>query len=153
MPYRTFEDKIDGLVITFINITQTKRMEEALKDSQTKLKTLIALMPVGIIGLSADGTIMEFNPEAEKISGYKYEEIKGKNYFDIFMNKASRNREEEAMRELSAGETPGTYENFIEFKDGREFAVKWAAFKTLNEPQKLYGIIQTQTNATSTSKK
>jgi PAS domain S-box-containing protein len=50
------------------------------------LKSLIALMPTGIIGLSADGTIVEFNPEAEKISGSKYEEVKGKSYFDLFMN-------------------------------------------------------------------
>ena len=30
MPYRTFNDHIDGLVITFIDITDTKRMEAEL---------------------------------------------------------------------------------------------------------------------------
>jgi|GEM_PF-5405145 len=30
MPYRTFDDHIDGLVITFIDITDSKKMEAEL---------------------------------------------------------------------------------------------------------------------------
>jgi two-component system CheB/CheR fusion protein len=30
MPYRTLDDKIDGVVITFINITIAKKLEEEL---------------------------------------------------------------------------------------------------------------------------
>jgi hypothetical protein len=34
MPYRTLDDQIEGLVITFINITKAKKMELELLDNQ-----------------------------------------------------------------------------------------------------------------------
>jgi two-component system CheB/CheR fusion protein len=34
MPYRTFDDRIDGLVITFINITESKKLEEKLRETE-----------------------------------------------------------------------------------------------------------------------
>jgi two-component system CheB/CheR fusion protein len=38
MPYRTFDDHIDGLVITFIEITQLKKMEGELKKARDILR-------------------------------------------------------------------------------------------------------------------
>ncbi len=39
-PYRTVEDKIDGIVITFSDVTDRHRMEEALRDCERKLQRL-----------------------------------------------------------------------------------------------------------------
>ncbi len=41
MPYRTIEDKIDGLVITFIDITASKTLEDALRQAQAELEKRI----------------------------------------------------------------------------------------------------------------
>ena len=38
MPYRTLENKIDGLVITFIDITTAKTLEDALRQTQAELE-------------------------------------------------------------------------------------------------------------------
>ncbi|MDY6827375.1 MAG: chemotaxis protein CheB, partial [Bacillota bacterium] len=38
MPYRTLEDKIDGLVITFMDITTSKTLEAALRQTQANLE-------------------------------------------------------------------------------------------------------------------
>ena len=38
MPYRTLEDKVDGLVITYIDITASKTLEEALRQAQAELE-------------------------------------------------------------------------------------------------------------------
>jgi two-component system, chemotaxis family, CheB/CheR fusion protein len=37
-PYRTIEDKIDGVVITFSDVTDRHRMEEALRECESKLR-------------------------------------------------------------------------------------------------------------------
>lgn len=43
MPYRTQENRIDGLVITFFDRTVTKNLEEELKAAQSQVKALKAL--------------------------------------------------------------------------------------------------------------
>jgi two-component system CheB/CheR fusion protein len=41
MPYRTHENRIDGLVITFVDISQSKKLEADLMATQVKLKALM----------------------------------------------------------------------------------------------------------------
>ncbi len=43
-PYRTVDDRIDGIVLTFIEITEQKRAEAELRDSQAKLKAQLSSM-------------------------------------------------------------------------------------------------------------
>jgi len=38
MPYRTFEDKIDGLVITFVDVTEAKKLEIELNETVELLR-------------------------------------------------------------------------------------------------------------------
>jgi chemotaxis methyl-accepting protein methylase len=42
MPYRTLEDRIDGLVITFTDITAAKRVEAELRQTQSQLENQLA---------------------------------------------------------------------------------------------------------------
>src|SRR5262249_21437954 len=39
-PYRTVDDKIDGVVITFVDVSDRRQVEEALRDSQRELREL-----------------------------------------------------------------------------------------------------------------
>src|SRR5262245_15472553 len=39
-PYRTVEDKIDGVVITFVDVSDRRKIEEALKESERQLRAL-----------------------------------------------------------------------------------------------------------------
>ena len=41
MPYRTMEDVIDGVVITFTNITAAKALEAELREENARLKGLL----------------------------------------------------------------------------------------------------------------
>jgi two-component system CheB/CheR fusion protein len=41
MPYRTMEDVIGGVVITFAEITAAKKLEAELRDENAKLKNLL----------------------------------------------------------------------------------------------------------------
>jgi len=41
LPYRTLEDKIDGVVITFVNITESKELEAELRKTKLALEQRI----------------------------------------------------------------------------------------------------------------
>jgi PAS domain S-box-containing protein len=55
MPYRTFENVIDGVVITFTDITASKRLEAKLRDQASQLRHLMDSLPTLMWSATADG--------------------------------------------------------------------------------------------------
>jgi two-component system CheB/CheR fusion protein len=66
-PYRTLENVIEGAVLTFVEITERKAMQTALRDSEEKLRLLFELLPVGVSALDAKQEVVFANPALEKI--------------------------------------------------------------------------------------
>jgi len=141
MPYRISGDKIDGLVITFIDITKSKHLEKALLESQMMLRSFIQTVPGVIIGLSADGKVIEFNPEAERLFGRKRDRVMGKNYIDLFIPESSRGKVEAEMKKLLNGELPDRFENLVKDVNGNVLKIEWSAHKLLDDQGLLIGLI------------
>jgi len=47
-PYRTAHDKIEGIVATFVDITERRKVEEALRESETRLKLAREASDLGV---------------------------------------------------------------------------------------------------------
>ena len=67
MPYRTLDDRIDGIVITFFNISDLKEVEVKLHETEQLNRLLLNSTSDIIIKLSTDLKIAEMNPSAETI--------------------------------------------------------------------------------------
>ncbi len=80
MPYRTFDDRIDGLVITFFNISDHKKLEVELNETRQIHSLLINLSSDMIIKLNTDSKIVEFNKAAEKFFKTKSNEMINQNF-------------------------------------------------------------------------
>ena len=74
LPYRTVDDVIAGVVITFTDITERKRQEE----ERGRLAAIVDSSQDAIIGHSLQGTVTSWNAGAEEIFGYKANEVIGK---------------------------------------------------------------------------
>ncbi len=90
MPYRTFDDRIDGIVITFINISDHKKIEEKLVKSEMMNRILLSDSSDIKVILSNDVKILEFNPEAELFFGYDREDCINKNFIQMFIPEKSQ---------------------------------------------------------------
>jgi two-component system CheB/CheR fusion protein len=80
-PYRTVDNKIDGVVITFVDITERRNTEEMLRDSERQLhqqKRLVDLAREPLLIWEFDGGVLEWNPSCEELYGYSREEAIGK---------------------------------------------------------------------------
>jgi len=97
MPYRTFDDRIDGLVITFINTSDFKRVELKLYETEQFHQVLLNSSADIIIKLSDDLKILEFNPEAEKFFGIKYKEALNLNFIQLFIPENSQKKVEDDL--------------------------------------------------------
>jgi two-component system CheB/CheR fusion protein len=56
MPYRTLENVIDGVVITFTDATSTKLLETTLRDQANQLRQMAESLPNLVLGCRPDGT-------------------------------------------------------------------------------------------------
>lgn len=85
MPYRTFDDRIDGLVITFINISDLKLMEAKLIEAEQLNRLLLDSASGVVIKLSTELKIEEFNSKAELLLGVKKEEALKQDFIPAFI--------------------------------------------------------------------
>jgi two-component system CheB/CheR fusion protein len=80
-PYRTVEDKIDGVVITFVDITERLYVDDALRASEQSLRQVKRLVDVSrnpIFIWEFDGGVVEWNRGSEELYGYSREDALGK---------------------------------------------------------------------------
>ena len=54
MPYRTLNNVIEGAVITFVDISETKKVQEALRLSEERMRVALVIVPVLICNQDKD---------------------------------------------------------------------------------------------------
>jgi two-component system CheB/CheR fusion protein len=85
LPYRTSDDKITGVVITFTDIQERKNAEETLRAREERLRLIVeSSMDYAIMTLDAGGNFISWNPAAQNILGYAPGEIIGHPFHTIF---------------------------------------------------------------------
>ncbi|MEK7718498.1 MAG: PAS domain-containing protein, partial [Bacteroidota bacterium] len=127
MPYRTLDDRIDGLVITFTDISHTKKAETQLLISETRYRRLFESAKDGILILDAKtGKIVDVNPFLIELLGYTKEQFVEKSIWQIgFLKDIVANKDK--FLELQQKELI-RYENLpLETVDGRKINVEFVS--------------------------
>lgn len=91
MPYRTQEDVIDGVVMTFTDITATKALEAELRAGEKKFRETFAALPFPVVlheiipeGAPGDYRLLAVNPAFERLVDLPAQELIGKTVRDAF---------------------------------------------------------------------
>jgi two-component system, chemotaxis family, CheB/CheR fusion protein len=125
-PYRTVDNKIDGIVITFVDITERRHMEEALRESENQLrqqKRLLELSRVPVFMWEFDGLILDWNRGCEDLYGYTHEEAIGRRKEELLKTEVPGSSFEEVTKRLHE-EGMWTGELLHRAKDGRVLTVE-----------------------------
>ena len=77
-PYRTVEDRIEGVVITFVDIGERRRAEDALRDSEARTRAVIDGVADAIVTIDEHGIIQALNVAATAMFGYSADELLGR---------------------------------------------------------------------------
>ena len=101
-PYRTVENVIDGVVITFVDVTQRNRAFEALKVSEGRFAAIVAQASVGVVQTDLDGRVILANAKFQDMVGRTAEELAGLRLVDI-AHPEDRAKDRALFEELSAG--------------------------------------------------
>ena len=119
----------DGLLVLAVarDITERKRAEEALRESQALLEQLFESSPDGILlATSWEGRIVRVNTQAEKMSGYSRAELVGQ-AVEVLIAPRSRNPHGPGRQTYRAEDRPqadATLELYARRKNGQDFPVE-----------------------------
>jgi len=98
-----------GAVLVFRDVSQERRAEEALRQSEQKLRLMIAsVRDCALYMLDPAGRVVSWNPGAESIKGYRAEEILGQNFSRFFT--AEDSEAGKPARELEIARSLGRFE-------------------------------------------
>jgi len=122
LPYRTTDDKIEGVVITFTDITEHVRIEQALKNSEEKYRTTYEKAPDSIIIHDFEMNIIDVNQKAVQEFGYSKEEFMLLKVFDLH-SKDELKHLEKVLEEMGKKDMLTADTKFLR-KDGSLF---WAS--------------------------
>ncbi len=82
--YNDSEGGIRGLIGTILDITERKKIEEALRKNQERLRLLAESSEEILYQLDLNGEITFVSPAFERISGYTLDEVLNRNYTLFF---------------------------------------------------------------------
>jgi len=125
MAIRDSGRQITQLKGSFQDIHDFKTTEGRLQDAKDFAESLIRTANAIVIGMDILGNIHTFNHTAEKITGYRFDDLNGKNWFDTLCPKEKYPQVWKIFEKASEGQLPKLFENPILTKDGVEKIIQW----------------------------
>ncbi len=83
LPYRTEDNEIEGVVVTFIDITERNQSQQVLQRTKNYLQLLLASTGEAIYGVDKQGHSTFINPKFTELLGYTEAELSGKRVHDL----------------------------------------------------------------------
>ena len=119
MLYRTLDNRIDGVVITFVDITERKQAADAVI---RRLAAVVECSVDAIFSKDLDGTIRTWNRGAERLYGYSRDEAVGRSV-RMLVPEDLADEWAKVMAMLARGEHVEQLETERVRKDGQRVAV------------------------------
>ncbi|MDH7605638.1 MAG: PAS domain S-box protein, partial [Melioribacter sp.] len=145
IPLLDAEGNIKGVLGTYEDITAWKTMEEALKISESELRTTLYSIGDGVIAVDTNGLVTIMNAVAEKLTGWKEEEAKGKPLEEVFkiINEETRKSVENPVRRvLREGIVVGLANHTVLIsKDGKEYPIADSGAPIFDSKKNITGVV------------
>jgi len=108
------------------DITDLKRTEEALQEERNVVSAILDTVGALVMVLDPDGRILRFNPACERMSGYTFEEVRGKVIWDLFLIPEDVERFKASFQQVRADQQSHEHESGWVSRDGRQRTIAWS---------------------------
>jgi len=111
-------NKLKGIITLYQDITERKKVEEELRQSEEKFAGIFKNIPDAAFYQDTKGTILDINPRFTKVFGYTKENILGKNIDEIGLYPKSKMKEGKDLTCKTLNKDLTNFETIRQKKDG-----------------------------------
>ncbi|MCK4983469.1 MAG: PAS domain S-box protein, partial [Victivallaceae bacterium] len=119
--------QLSQIVVSFTDITKNKQVQEALKESEEKLRITLNSIGDGVIVTDTKAIVTDMNPESERLTGWKLSEASGKplsKIFNIINAQTLKTVENAVAKVISTGHIVGLANHtMLLAKDGTKYQI------------------------------
>ena len=123
---------VNFLILTIVyyliyrEVTERKFTEETLNKERDFISAVLDTASALVIVINAQGQIVRFNQACEQITGYSFDEVRGRYLWNLFLLPEEVKSVKAVFEQLQAGEGPKEYENYWLTKDGNQRLIAWS---------------------------
>ncbi|MBD2185024.1 PAS domain S-box protein [Aerosakkonema funiforme] len=123
-----FDEKgeVRGLEGFITDITDRKRAEEALLQERNFVSAILDTASSLVVVLNQEGKVIRLNRACEKTTGYLFDELRHKYFWDIFLIPEENKQVKAIFEDLQAGKSLNQHENYWLTKDGSLRLIAWS---------------------------
>lgn len=129
------------LLCIYRDITELRRADEALHESERRFKEALENVDLIAVQLDSDGNAIFANDFLLGLTGWRREEVMGRNWFDLFIPQDTREDVKEAFAGIISGkgEAIAHYQNPIITKTGETRIIAWSNTVSRSPSGKIIG--------------
>jgi PAS domain S-box-containing protein len=97
-----------------------------LKKERNFVSAVLDTVGALVMVVTPKGRILRFNQACEQTTGYTFDEVKGKFFWDIFLTSAEAEKTKITFKSLQLAKSPKSYESYWLTKGGKQRIITWS---------------------------
>jgi PAS domain S-box-containing protein len=133
-PYRTTDNVIDGVVITFVDVDELRRSQQELAQERDLNAALLDTIGLMVVVADQEGIIQRVNPAAGTMLGIAQEELKSRKLWETLVREGGSREETESarvfrehFRRLVQNREQATVEIVLHDREGQPRSTAWTS--------------------------
>lgn len=118
---------IAGMFFSFRRIS--RRLQQSIAELQAERNFVSAVLETAgalVVVLDQEGRIIRFNRACEETTGYRFAEVQGVPFWDLFLVPEEIEPVKAVFEALKSGNFPSEFESYWQTKDGRRRLIAWS---------------------------
>ncbi len=129
-------------------VRQLEQTRNALREERDFIFTVLNTVDDLVLVQDRQGRIVRFNRKCSKVTGYTYDEVRGRLFWDILLPPEDRSAMREKFLNPSGDQFPSRHESGLLTKDGGTRLIAWSNAAVLDEKGDVEFVISTGSDIT-----